>query len=62
MRRNTNVTLSDYPFKVYVIPKGGACGWGGMGYVGCFDDCRAWVNGDLWDVSARAAGQGGERS
>lgn len=49
--KNTDINLDDYPHKVYVVVKGDTCEWGGMGYVGCSDDCRAWINGDLWDVS-----------
>jgi hypothetical protein len=51
VRRNTDVNLDDWPFRIYVAPRGPTCGWGGMGYVGCYDDCRSWINGDLWDVS-----------
>jgi hypothetical protein len=55
VRKNTKVNLEDYPFKIYIAPKGDVCKWGGMGYVGCFDDCRSWINGDLWYVSAPPA-------
>ncbi|GBF95823.1 hypothetical protein Rsub_08259 [Raphidocelis subcapitata] len=49
VRKHTDINLDNWPFRVYVVPKGEVCGWGGMGYVGCYDDCRAWINGDLWD-------------
>jgi hypothetical protein len=34
---------------VFLIPPG-ACGWVGLGYVGCDGsyDCRAWVGGAHW--------------
>jgi len=51
VRKNTKLNLDDWPFRIYVVPKGNVCGWGGMGYVGCYDDCRSWINGDLWSVS-----------
>lgn len=57
----TEVSLDDYPFRVYIVPKGDVCSWGGMGYIGCYDDCRTWVNGDLWDVSGAGRGLGRER-
>jgi hypothetical protein len=53
VRKHTDINLDDWPFRVYVVPGGEVCGWGGMGYVGCYDDCRAWIHGDLWDVSHR---------
>jgi hypothetical protein len=45
------INLKEFKYKIYVVPKGDLCNWGGMGYVGCVDDCRAWVNGDLVEVS-----------
>lgn len=41
----------DFKYKIYVVPPGDLCSWGGMGWVGCLSDCRAWVSGDLWKVS-----------
>jgi hypothetical protein len=42
----------EFQYKIYVVPPGDLCSWGGMGWVGCKDDCRAWISGDLWMVSA----------
>ncbi len=53
MRANTQINLDDYPTKIYVVPKGPTCAWGGMGYVGCQGDCRVWIQGDLWMVGRR---------
>lgn len=51
IRRNVpDLDLDRYPTKVYVVPRGRTCAWGGMGYVGCRDDCRVWIQGDLWAV------------
>ncbi|KIY91517.1 hypothetical protein MNEG_16447 [Monoraphidium neglectum] len=44
-----DVKLSDWRHKIYIVVKGETCGWGGMGYVGCEDDCRVWINGELWN-------------
>jgi len=51
VRANTQINLDDYPTKIYIVPRGPTCAWGGMGYVGCHGDCRVWIQGDLWDVS-----------
>jgi hypothetical protein len=49
------VDLDAYPHKIYITPSGGVCKWGGMGYVGCRGDCRAWISGDVWDRAATYA-------
>lgn len=46
------IKWEDYKHKLYVVPPGDMCSWGGMGYVGCTKDCRAWISGDLWQVRA----------
>ncbi|KAF8055403.1 Abcb6 [Scenedesmus sp. PABB004] len=48
VRTVLGIEWSEYKYKVYVVPPGDLCAWGGMGWVGCRDDCRAWVSGDLW--------------
>jgi hypothetical protein len=45
-----SANLDAYPTKIYIVPRGPTCRWGGMGYVGCRDDCRVWVQGDLFAV------------
>ncbi|WIA38079.1 hypothetical protein OEZ86_001448 [Tetradesmus obliquus] len=42
------INWEDFKYKVYVVPPGELCSWGGMGWVGCKSDCRAWISGDLW--------------
>lgn len=54
LRHNLGLELSLYTHKIFIVPKGYTCNWGGMGYVGCGDDCRAWISGDIWDVSHRS--------
>lgn len=44
------IAWDTFKHKIYVVPPGDLCGWGGMGYVGCTQDCRAWISGDLWQV------------
>jgi hypothetical protein len=44
------INWEDFKYKVYVVPPGDLCSWGGMGWVGCKSDCRAWISGDLWQV------------
>lgn len=46
------IKWQDYKHKLYVVPPGDLCSWGGMGYVGCTQDCRVWISGDLWQVRA----------
>jgi hypothetical protein len=48
------IDWESFKYKVYVVPPGDLCSWGGMGWVGCKSDCRAWISGDLWMV--RVAG------
>ena len=38
--------------RVYMLPPG-ACGWVGSGHLGCDGsfECRAWINGNNWDVA-----------
>jgi hypothetical protein len=55
IRNVLRVDLDAYPHKIYVTPSGGVCKWGGMGYVGCKEDCRVWVAGDVWDRAATYA-------
>lgn len=50
VRRNTQINLDEYPTRIMIVPRGPTCAWGGMGYVGCHNDCRVWIQGDLWDV------------
>lgn len=53
VQNTLKIKLSDYKYKIYIMPKGNLCSWGGMGYVGCVDDCRAWISGDLVNVRHR---------
>jgi hypothetical protein len=48
--RGLGINADDFKHKLYVVPPGDMCSWGGMGYVGCTKDCRVWVSGDLWQV------------
>lgn len=48
--RGLGINADDFKHKLYVVPPGDMCSWGGMGYVGCTRDCRVWVSGDLWQV------------
>jgi hypothetical protein len=50
------INWEDFKYKVYVVPPGDLCSWGGMGWVGCKSDCRAWISGDLWQVGCRQLG------
>lgn len=50
--RGLGINADDFKHKLYVVPPGDVCSWGGMGYVGCTKDCRVWVSGDLWQVSS----------
>lgn len=54
--KELGLKLEDHSFRVFVLPRNSNCNWGGMGYTGCAGtgDCRAWINGLLWDVSAEA--------
>lgn len=52
-KNRPDIRLKDWPHKIYLVPKGDTCGWGGMGFVGCDADCRVWINGDLWNVRRR---------
>jgi hypothetical protein len=58
------INPESYKYKVYIInlPGGrsGVCSWGGMAYVGCGDDCRAWIHGSLSNVSIYLCGECGE--
>ncbi|MGH8029755.1 MAG: Calx-beta domain-containing protein [Arenimonas sp.] len=36
------VTLGNYQHRMYVLPPNVGCSWGGLGEVGCGDNCRAW--------------------
>jgi hypothetical protein len=38
-----SVNLANYEHVVYVLPAGIGCGWAGLGYVGCGNNCRAWI-------------------
>lgn len=53
--RGLGIKLEDFKHKLYVVSPGDLCSWGGMGYVGCTKDCRAWVSGDLWQVGQGSA-------
>lgn len=48
------IDVSDYAYKVYMVPPNTACGWLGLGYIGCDGSyaCRAWVGGSVWGVPA----------
>jgi hypothetical protein len=48
--RGLGIKWEEFKHKLYVVPPGELCSWGGMGYVGCTKDCRVWVSGDLWQV------------
>jgi hypothetical protein len=48
--RGLGIKWEDFKHKMYVVPPGDMCSWGGMGYVGCTKDCRVWLSGDLWQV------------
>lgn len=48
--RGIGIKPEDFKHKLYVVPPGDLCSWGGMGYVGCTKDCRVWISGDLWQV------------
>jgi hypothetical protein len=41
--------LSRYKYRVYLLPPG-ACGFVGLGYVGCDGSfqCRAWIGAGFW--------------
>jgi gametolysin peptidase M11 len=50
-------SLGLYQHKVIVLPSNAACGWAGLGNVGCSGSCRAWVKTcDLQDVYAHEIG------
>jgi hypothetical protein len=36
------ITLGNYQHRLYVLPPGTGCSWGGLGQVACGDSCRAW--------------------
>lgn len=55
VQRVLGIDWSAYKYKVYVVPAGDLCSWGGMGWVGCQRDCRAWISGDLWMVRVRSS-------
>lgn len=55
--RGLGVKLEEFKHKLYVVPPGDLCSWGGMGYVGCTKDCRVWVSGDLWQVRVHSGCQ-----
>ena len=44
------VDLSQYKYRVYLLPPNTQCGWVGLGYVGCDGsfECRTWIGGDFW--------------
>ncbi|KAF6265132.1 Gametolysin peptidase M11-domain-containing protein [Scenedesmus sp. NREL 46B-D3] len=42
------INWEEFKYKIYVVPPGDLCSWGGLGWVGCKSDCRAWISGDLW--------------
>lgn len=48
--RSLGVPVWEYKHRIFIVPKGDVCPWGGMGYVGCTNDCRVWVSGDLWNM------------
>lgn len=53
--RGVGIKWEDFKHKLYVVPPGDLCSWGGMGYVGCTRDCRVWISGDLWQVSGTSS-------
>ena len=55
LTKTLKINLKDYKYKIYIVPKGNLCNWGGMAYVGCVNDCRVWVSGDLVEVSSGRA-------
>jgi len=48
-KNRLGIDLSQYTNKIFVLPSVNSCQWSGMGYVGCKDDCRVWINGNVWD-------------
>lgn len=44
-------TLSRFGHKIYILPKGTGCAFGGLGVLGpnCHPDCRVWISGDIPD-------------
>ena len=55
--RNAGVDLSRYQHKVYALPSEAACGWSGLGSVGCSSYyCSVWVRGGGGPVFAHELG------
>ncbi|PRW57195.1 hypothetical protein C2E21_4079 [Chlorella sorokiniana] len=44
------IDLSQYKYRVYLLPPTTTCAWVGLGYEGCDGSfaCRAWITGDFW--------------
>lgn len=59
--KRLGMDMSAYTHKIFVLmagrdaSQGPTCPWGGLGYTGCTqNDCRVWINGEVWQVSIAA--------
>jgi hypothetical protein len=55
VRRYLRVNMNAYYSRIYVLPKGTSCGFGGLGLLGPCDNgrkCRIWISGNIPDKVA----------